>query len=62
MVLIFFFKDSSDKSDDEEGEVPVRLRRKFVRRKDRTVQTLEDALNSSNFDLIPPPSPERAVK
>jgi hypothetical protein len=47
---------SASEADDNLEEAPVRLRRnRITRRKDRAVRDLASALDSTNYDPIPPP-------
>lgn len=55
--MVFFSESSegSGESDPEDPEAPVLLRRKrFVKRRDRVVNSLESAMDSRNYDPLPP--------
>lgn len=45
----------------EEAPVPVR-KKQYLKRKNRAVHNIETSLDSSNYDLIPPPGPGEAVR
>ena len=56
-ILIFLDSDGegSDVLNPEDPEEPVLLRRKrYVRRKDRKVNSLESAMDPDNYNPIPP--------
>jgi hypothetical protein len=63
LVMVGFFQlkiaessgDEETNRDPGDEEAPVLLRRKrYIRRKDRAVNSLASALNPENFDMLPP--------
>jgi hypothetical protein len=56
-ILTLTLDSSASEIDDDPEEAPVRLRRRRLpKRKDRAVHDLTSALDSTNYDPIPPPA------